>query len=343
MAGFPVSPRKSLDEVLFEESRSSAYMFGPNAGVTIVAAAGTSALNYLPNFNPRMQKIVRARTNVQWASDKPVFLAGGQRSQFASGDPAYASSGGALNGSLTFESDICFPNTSMSLVAVEANTFVRAWGVTSYDMVDADFSLDADESYLWIGDSVSEPTVNQDLWLHECYQQIVKVAIAKSKKARICKVAVGGKTSSQALTMLMENRIHISDPKYIFLQFGLNDLGQSVPVATYKSNLKAAIKWKQFRYPKSKMVVVSATPVGDSPKEALLVAYRSAAMEAVAEMADTRTVGVDMTDCFDRTLGYGVYALSDSTPGQGVHPGTALAHQGLASRIIQRLTDVGWI
>lgn len=343
MQGYPVSPRKSLDEALFEEARSSVLMFGPNAGVTIAAAGGTSPMQYIPNFNPRMQKIIRARTNLQWSSDKPVFLGGAGRSQFTNGDPVYTSSGGALNGELVFESDICFPTQGLSLVAVEANTFVRAWGVTSYDMVDADFSIDADESYLWIGDSVSEPTVNADLWLHECYQQIVKVAIAKSKKARIAKVAVGGKTSSHALTMLRENRIHLSDPKYIFFQFGLNDRGQSIPVATYKNNLKAAIRWKQYRYPNARMVLVSATPVANNTAEAQLVAYRAACLEAVTEVADALTVGVDMTDCFDRTLGYAIWASSDADPANGIHPGTALAHQGLASRIIQRLTDVGWI
>lgn len=337
------SVRKSFDEIIFEEGLHGIYSFGSYNGNIISTTTQAVQVNIIPNYNPILQTAIRARTKINWSFDNPVQIVGGARDFFGANDP-FTSGGTSLAGTQEIECDLNYPLQSVSFFASPVAPAVgKIWGTTSYTMMTNDLDFEAESTMVWVGDSVSAGTVNADLLKEQFYQHLVKKFIRDQTgfRLRLATYAKGGTQTNSMVTMLNNNHVRSSSPKFIFVQYGINDQSQSLGTTLYKSNLNRLFLWKKYKHPDAILVCLDATPVEGNTRETALDAYRSAMSEVVAASADSKIKYISMKDCYDRTLGSAIWATSDGAGSDRLHPGTALAHTGMANRITSRLVALG--
>ncbi|MBP1135119.1 lysophospholipase L1-like esterase [Arthrobacter sp. PvP023] len=207
-----------------------------------------------------------------------------------------------------------------SLTGVNLFAYVSGWSIAD------DFDYSADKVYLHIGDSITAAGTGVTAksfeydWLTLAYWK------DKGIWVRMINKSVSGSTSVMHESRRLLGAYDFPQADVIGYSLGMNDAGQAVPVATYKTNVKNMIAWKQARYPAAKMIVYGATPAENNTTETALVALRTAASQAVTEANDPRVVYCNLGTAFDRTVASN-YAGSD-TPGSRVRPSNA-GHAGI--------------
>lgn len=209
-----------------------------------------------------------------------------------------------------------------------------------------DYRFDADHTVGWIGDSICGPTANADL-VQSDYHHFATVTwlmLNSTKKEifRLCNIASGGRSSVNYNDLLNKGGVG-SNPVNLsieFYQMGMNDLGGSIPTATYKANIKRWIKHRKANYPGIVLVLLGTTPAQSATRQANLDPYRIALAECVLEeqaLTDgtslgERIIGIDLGHCFDRT-NPARWATSDGTGGDALHPGDVTANRQMYEKI----------
>ena len=72
----------------------------------------------------------------------------------------------------------------------------------------------------------------------------------------------------------------------ICYNLGINDAVDGLSLATRRVNVAALIAWKQKRYPKAKLVVLSTTPVQTAATESIIATMRTQDQADIAALGD---------------------------------------------------------
>lgn len=211
-----------------------------------------------------------------------------------------------------------------------------AVGYSLYD----DFDLGASKVGLIIGDSISNGTAGITQKYNSYEWKLRQRFRANGSRLRLVTKAASGTTSTDHERQRAFGMYDIPQVDVIFYMLGVNDALQTISGATTQANLAAAISWKQRIYPNALMLVLGTTPAESNTTESYLVATtRPALSAAVTAAADSKVKYIDLTGCFDRTLGTAVYATSD-TAGSRIHPNDT-GHAAVYAAIDTALTSLG--
>jgi lysophospholipase L1-like esterase len=80
------------------------------------------------------------------------------------------------------------------------------------------------------------------------------------------------------------------NPKFLFIEHGVNDVGQSIPTATSVSNVTNMINYYREKYPTCYIVILAPFPVGIPETESGLVTYRAAMQSLVLSYSSSEQV-----------------------------------------------------
>ena len=199
-----------------------------------------------------------------------------------------------------------------TLTGVNLNAWASGWTLTD------DLDYGAEKVYLHIGDSINGPGTGITDKSKQYDWQVLNYLRSKGHSLRMLNTSVSGSASTLHESRRALGGYNFPQADLIGYSLGMNDAGQSIPTATYKTNVKNMIAWKQARYPSATMIVYGASPAENSTTETALVALRTAASEAVAEANDNKVKYCNLGAAFDRTVS-GNYASTDSA-GSRVHP-----------------------
>ena len=211
-------------------------------------------------------------------------------------------------------------------------------------IINNDLNFNAKKKIAWFGDSITQYTWNA-IGLQNCFPYAVRDWLAlNSPQKNTCRMinkGISGKTGVNFSTMLTDDIWTVDDPDIVFWQHGTNDAGQSVGTTAFVAAINNFIAYKKVHWPNAWLVFLGSTPRQDNTAETLLATYRSAEATAVAAAADSKIIYISLANAFNRTLPFAqVWATSD-TAGNGIHPGTLYAHQGIVSTITAGLTAAG--
>jgi hypothetical protein len=203
-----------------------------------------------------------------------------------------------------------------------------------------DLNFNADKVIWWIGDSISQPTVNNDVYCDMMTHFMVRNWLNENSKLthRLSIRANGGRTTRTYETLRKNGQMIIDQADFIFYQLGMNDKGSQgnehvVPVAEYKQNIKNFIKHKQRLYKSAYMFCLGNTPIQFDYDNSLSAEYRTAMQEAVSESNDPRVIYISLEKSFNRTLTSN-YATTDNTSTKCVHPGSIAAQLSIFNCIV---------
>ena len=77
------------------------------------------------------------------------------------------------------------------------------------------------------------------------------------------------------------------DPKFLFIEHGVNDVSQSIATATSVSNVTKMISYYRNKYPTCYIIILAAFPCGVTATEAGLVTYRAAMQTLVSSYSSS--------------------------------------------------------
>lgn len=198
---------------------------------------------------------------------------------------------------------------------VNLNVWASGWTLTD------DLDYGAEKVYLHIGDSITGPGTGITNKSKQYDWQLLNYLQGKGHSLRMLNTSVSGSASALHESRRSLGAYNFAQADLIGYSLGMNDAGQAVPTATYKTNVKNMIAWKQARYPNATMIVFGATPAENNTTETALALLRTAASEAVAEANDNKVKYCNLGTAFDRTVSSN-YAGTD-TAGSRVHPNDA--------------------
>lgn len=184
-----------------------------------------------------------------------------------------------------------------------------------------DLNWGADKVYVHIGDSITGPGTGITNKAKQYDWQLLNYFKDKGHSLRMVNASISGSASTLHESRRAMNAYEWPQADLICYSLGMNDAGQSVPVATFKTNVQNMIAWKKSRYPNAKMLVLGPTPAENDTTENALVAMRSAASDAVTAANDNSVKYLNLGGAFDRKVSSN-YATSDAA-GSRVHPSDA--------------------
>ncbi|RYC70846.1 SGNH/GDSL hydrolase family protein [Spirosoma sordidisoli] len=337
-----VSGAFNIDEIVETEGQQLSWTFGVSARPASTSSA--LSMGTMPNYNPRMFIAMYRKTYVEWQSSWPVQLNMGNSDWFAV-NYSTISTAAKRTGQVEYRRNVNYPLESISLSGHRVGDSINAVGLTELTLMTNDLNPQANRKILWLGDSRTVGTLNGDMKQEEIMQWGVQAWInnqAKSTSGNVYRsviVARGGMKSGDIVNALENRLIRVENPTFVVSLFGLNDQGQGVPVNTYEANTRRELAILRRIYPDAIIVKLTDTPVANTTKNTAVDAYRNKLVEVVTGLNDPKIKVIDLRKAFDRTLGLSVWAASDSNGGavnvvtDGVHPGTALSHQGLINVI----------
>lgn len=212
-----------------------------------------------------------------------------------------------------------------------------AWG--SGTLMTNDLNFNADKVIWWIGDSISQPTVNANVTNDKMTQFMVRDWINEQSIVdyRISIRAYGGRTTRSYETLRANGQMIIDQADIIFYQLGMNDKGSQgnesiIPLNEYTVNINNFIKHKKRFYKDSYLIFLGNTPIQKDYDNNLSVAYRNAMQNCVTVANDPNIIYLSLEKSFDRTI-FANYATSD-TNGSAVHPGSISSQLAIFNCII---------
>lgn len=337
----------------FQRSQGSVY-----EGLNTVGT--TSVGNIIPNFNKSLRAVSIESTINSNATVRLTGASGGDDSGF------YAS---PFIDALIFPGSSiqfkrlgpCGPNSlGLSLFAGDGTTPVKIGTYSTFILVTNDMNYEADHTIGWIGDSISEPTVNTDLIISDFHHFGVRDWLIenspKKETFRIAITAQGGRTAVNWVSLLNSGSGG-SKPYNLsidFFQMGVNDSSQST-VPIYKASLKKWLTHRRLNYPGIVLVCLGASPMQGTAKQTLVDGFRLATAEAVLEekalytslgLNPEKIIGIDLANSFDRSNHLNYATTDNPTNGgiTGVHPGTISANGWMRTKITEGMdynTSVG--
>ncbi|MGF7219028.1 hypothetical protein GGR92_005208 [Spirosoma lacussanchae] len=337
-----VSGAFNIDEIVETEGQQLSWTFGVSARPASTSSA--LSMGTMPNYNPRMFIAMYRKTYVEWQSSWPVQLNMGNSDWFAV-NYSTISTAAKRTGQVEYRRNVNYPLESISLSGHRVGDTINAVGLTELTLMTNDLNPQANKKILWLGDSRTVGTLNNDMTQDQIMQWGVQNWINAQAKAtsgniyRSVIVARGGMKSGDIVNALENRLIRVENPALIFSWFDLNDQGQSVPVSTYETNTRRELALLRRFYPDATIIKMTSSPVANTTKNTAVDAYRNKLIEVVASLNDSKIKVIDLRKSFDRTLGLSVWAASDSNGGavnvvtDGIHPGTALSHQGIINTI----------
>ena len=143
---------------------------------------------------------------------------------------------------------------------------------TSTDMYTQDIFIDANETFLAIGDSITAgnlvtPLPNTHRGLDIYSFQIAEFLRSKGRDIRLVNWGLPGASSWQVKDWMLYGRYNVRNPSIITWNLGVNDIAtawDSNIQATFESAVKATVDWKRSHYPNSKLIFFGNTPLGDA-------------------------------------------------------------------------------
>lgn len=221
---------------------------------------------------------------------------------------------------------------------------VRIGLTASGVVVTNDLNYDADNKLLFVGDSITDYTVNSDVELHQYYGFVLRDALAKGSRskrtARNIVKGIAGKTSVDFDKLLKAGQLYVDEPAIVFYGHGVEDQKQAVTVAAYGAAIESFINYKKQYWPNAVLVIQGATPVQSATRQTALDAYRTEAAARVTAAADPRVLYINLAAAFDNTVA-ARFATVDGIGGDAVHPGDAIAQKGIADALLAGLTAAG--
>lgn len=207
---------------------------------------------------------------------------------------------------------------------VNLNVWASGWTLTD------DLDYGAEKVYVHIGDSITGPGTGITNKSKQYDWQTLDYLRSEGHSLRMLNTSISGSASPLHESRRLLGAYDFPQADLIGYSLGMNDAGQAIPTATYKTNVKNMIAWKQARYPRATMIVYGSTPAENNTTETALALLRTAASEAVTEAADSRVKYCNLGTAFDRTVASN-YASSD-TAGSRLHPSDA-GHAAIATVI----------
>jgi lysophospholipase L1-like esterase len=215
---------------------------------------------------------------------------------------------------------------------------------TSGIMINNDLNFNAKKKIVWFGDSITAYTWNL-IGMQNCFPYAVRDWLnLNSPQKNVCRMVnkgMSGRTGVSFSTMLTDDIWSIDDPDIVFWQHGTNDASQSVGTTAFVAAINNFIAYKKQHWPNAWMVFLGSTPRQDNTAETLLATYRAAEAAAVAAAGDSKIIYISLANAFDRTLSFSSVWASSDTAGNGLHPGTLYAHQGITNTITAGLAAAG--
>jgi len=80
------------------------------------------------------------------------------------------------------------------------------------------------------------------------------------------------------------------EPKFLFIEHGVNDVSQSISTATSVANVTKMIAYYRSKYPTCYIIILAPFPVGVTATEAGLVTYRSAMQTLISSYSSAEQV-----------------------------------------------------
>ena len=178
---------------------------------------------------------------------------------------------------------------TMTTTDVIANNGTKTYTLTVQNSLPIDLSIqfqgawinnDTDLSsrpMVWAGTSITNGTGATSFRTN--YTYLLKKWLADNLNiyTRIVNKAISGsQTNIMEDYRIFQNWYDFKqDPKFLFIEHGVNDVSQSIPNATSVSNVTKMIAYYRGKYPSCYIIILAAFPVGVSGTEANLVTYRA--------------------------------------------------------------------
>lgn len=350
MNNFPVNIKKSkpsLEEIFLREARPRTYGLS-YAGNSPVAQTNMGTL--IENFNGNSNRVIDFESYLSSTASIIVNYSNGfDDSSFVANTFVQFYLNPGSEKVIKIKSLIGPPTFSMNTNLGDGITPVKVGALSSYKLITNDCAFDSDRTIGWVGDSISLPTTNSDLTKFNYHHFSVKYWLQKFSPAketfRLTITAEGGKTSSGWVSLLNKGGAGSSpcDLSIDFYQMGMNDSGQSIGTALYKTNIKKWLTHRKENYPGIVLVLLGTTPAQNTTRNTNLNAYRTAMAECVLEekaiytaegLNPEKIIGIDLSNSFDRTVS-ARFATSDGVGGDALHPGDITANFQMFNKICE--------
>jgi lysophospholipase L1-like esterase len=186
-------------------------------------------------------------------------------------------------------------NYTMTTSDVIANGATKTYVLTARTSVTTDLSVslqgvsisnDIDLSLrpsVWAGTSITNGTGANSF--RNNYTMLVKKWLSENRDLNVRNVnkAIAGSTTNIMEDYRVFNNWYDfkQDPKFLWIEHGVNDIGQSIPNATSVSNVTKMINYYRKKYPTCYIIILAPFPVGVVNTEAGLVTYRNSMQNLV--------------------------------------------------------------
>lgn len=180
-------------------------------------------------------------------------------------------------------------NYTMTTADVIANNGTKTYVLTVRTSVTTEFAIsfngvsasnDIDLSLrpsVWAGTSITNGTGATTY--RNNYTMLVKKWLSENININVRNVnkAISGSTTNIMEDYRVFNNFYDfkQDPKFLWIEHGVNDISQSVSNATSVSNVTKMINYYRKKYPTCYIIILAAFPVGVVSTEASLVTYRN--------------------------------------------------------------------
>ncbi len=167
--------------------------------------------------------------------------------------------------------------TVQGILPISVNYSINTISISN----DTDF---ASRPMVWAGTSITNGTGATSYRANYTYLLKNYLKDTLNIQTRVVNKAISG---SQTNTMEDYRKFNNwydfkQDPKFLFIEHGTNDIGQSIPTATSVSNVTKIINYYRAKYPTCYIIILGSFPNGNSTNEAGLVIYRAAMQSLVS-------------------------------------------------------------
>jgi lysophospholipase L1-like esterase len=193
---------------------------------------------------------------------------------------------------------------TMTTTDVIANNGTKTYTLTVQTSQPVDFSIQIQGAFIsndfdfssrpmvWAGTSITAGTGATSYRSNYTYLTKKWLVDNLNIQSRVVNKAI---SSSQTNVMedyrIFENWYDFKqEPKFLFIEHGVNDIGQSIPTATSVSNVTNMINYYRKKYPTCYIIILAPFPVASTTTEAGLVIYRAAMQTLVSSYSEQEQV-----------------------------------------------------
>lgn len=171
------------------------------------------------------------------------------------------------------------------------------WATAEGTQIYDDLHYSAKKVILWVGDSVNAGT-GITAKTKGCEWGVRQFLRAQGNDVRLSNRSIGSTTTAIHESFRNNGHYDATKPDLIVYSLGINDaIGSSSSV----TNAQAFMDWKQTVFPNAKLLMVGPTGLNNNTNETTLATYRSNLSAAVTAENDPNISYLSLLSAFDRT------------------------------------------